>query len=326
MQRRMVLWAAAAAVAIGTSMGAAKAEPIKIAYLSPSFDISDAWERVFWAIQARLEEVGVEYEMQQLAVSTHVDHAGQLAQVEAVIAGGVDYVFLGPTEYEAAIPSLKKLKAAEIPTVVYNYLEPHEEDARAMMYVAFAHDEGGRLSGAWAAQHLRGNGKIAIIQGAPGVASDLRRDGFLSIVDQFPGIEVIMGPHTDFDRAKAFDAAQNLLAAHDDIDLIYGVSTTIGLGAGQAIRQANKSEEIASMGFGGTGDEIVAMDEGWLTASVLRPIDDSGVAVADAIVAHMKGEPVPQVWSGPFVMVDKDSDADEIVAYANRYSKPKMGR
>lgn len=80
------------------------------------------------------------------------------------------------------------------------------------------------------------------------------------------------------------------------------------------------------MGFGGTGDEIVAMDEGWLTASVLRPIDDSGVAVADAIVAHMKGEPVPQVWSGPFVMVDKDSDADEIVAYANRYSKPKMGR
>jgi hypothetical protein len=59
---------------------------------------------------------------------------------------------------------------------------------------------------------------------------------------------------------------------------------------------------------------------------VLRAIDDSGVAVADAIVAHMNGEPVPQVWSGPFVMVDKDSDADEIVAHANRYSDPKMGR
>jgi ABC-type sugar transport system substrate-binding protein len=323
----MVLWAAAATVALGTTIGAAQAEPIKIAYLSPSFDISDAWERVYWAIQARLEEQGVEYEMQQLAVPTHVDHAGQLAQVEAVIAGGVDYVFLGPTEYEAAIPALKQLKAAGVPTVVYNYLEPHaDEDARGMMYVAFAHDEGGRLSGAWAAQHLRGNGKIAILQGAPGVASDLRRDGFLSIVEQFPGIEVIMGPYTDFDRSKAFDAAQNLLTAHDDIDLIYGVSTTIGLGAGQAIRQAGKSDEIASMGFGGTGDEIIAMDEGWLTASVLRPIDDSGVAVADAIIAHTKAEPVPQVWSGPFVMVDKDSNADDIIAYSNRYSQPKMGR
>ena len=135
-----------------------------------------------------------------------------------------------------------------------------------------------------------------------------------------------MGPYTDFDRSKAFDAAQNLLTAHDDIDLIYGVSTTIGLGAGQAIRQAKKTDEIASMGFGGTGDEIIAMKEGWLTASVLRPIDDSGVGIADAIAAHVNGEEMPLVWSGPFVMVDKDSDADEIVAYANRYSKPKMGR
>lgn len=80
------------------------------------------------------------------------------------------------------------------------------------------------------------------------------------------------------------------------------------------------------MGYGGTGDEIVAINEGWLTASVLRSIDDSGVAVADAFVAHMKGEPVPQVWAGPFVMVDKGSDAAAIVAHANRYSKPKMGR
>ncbi|MEM7026445.1 MAG: substrate-binding domain-containing protein, partial [Pseudomonadota bacterium] len=311
----------------GTGIGAAQAEPVKIAYLSPSFDISDAWERVFWAIQGRLDELGVDYEMQQLAVQSHVDHAGQLAQVEGVIAADVDYVFLGPTEYEAAIPALKKLKAAEKPTVVYNFLEPHkDEDARAMMYVAFAHDEGGRLSGAWAAQHLRGNGKIAILQGAPGVVSDLRMNGFLSVVEQFPGIEVEIGPHTDFDRTKAFDAAQNLLTAHDDIDLIYGVSTTIGLGAGQAVRQAGKSEEIATMGFGGTGDEIVAMGEGWLTASVLRPIDDSGVAVADAIAAHIAGEDVPQVWSGPFVMVDKDSDTGEIVEYSNRYSKPKMGR
>ena len=41
------------------------------------------------------------------------------------------------------------------------------------------------------------------------------------------------------------------------------------------------------------------MKEGWLTASVLRPIDDSGVAVADAFVAHSKGEDVPLVWAAP---------------------------
>jgi len=327
MLSRRLLIIMAALMGLSFSPSDARAEPMRIAYLSPSFDVSDAWERVYWAIQARLEELGVEHETQALAVASHVDHAGQLAQVESVIAKGADYVFLGPTEYEAAIPALKKLKQAEIPTVVFNFLEPHEdESARAMMYVAFSHEEGGRLSGEWAAEHLGGKGKIAILQGAPGVVSDQRSGGFLKVVEEYPDIEIIMGPHTDFDRSKAFDAAQNLLTAHDDIDLIYGVSTAVGLGAAQVVKQAGKSDQIATMGFGGTGDEIVAMDEGWLTASVLRSIDDSGVAIADAFVAHSKGEEVPEVWSGPFVMVDKDSDAAALVEEANRYSKPKMGR
>ncbi len=326
MLRRMFIAAAALAV-FALSPPAAKAESMRIAYLSPSFDISDAWERVFWSMQGRLEELGVDFEVQQLAVASHVDHAGQLAQVESVIAGGVDYVFLGPTEFEAAIPALRKLKQAGVPTVVYNFTTPHEDEAaRAMSYIAFAHYPGGVKSGEWAAEQLGGKGKVLILRGAPGVVSDERGGGFLSVVEQYPDIEVVMGPYTDFDRAKAYDAAQNMLAAHPDINLIYGMSTTIGLGAAQVVRQMDKSEEILTMGFGGTGDEITAMKEGWLTASVLRPIDDSGVAVADAFVAHSKGEEVPLVWGGSFVMVDRWSDTGEILEYANRYSRPKMGR
>ena len=326
-RRFLIALTALAAFAAAFATTASRAEPMRIAYLSPSFDISDAWERTFWAIQGRLDELGVEYEIQALAVISHVDHAGQLAQVESVIARGVDYVFLGPTEYEAAIPALRKLKQAGVPTVVYNYIEPHEDEmARAMSYIAFAHYPGGVMTGEWAVKWLDGKGKVAILQGAPGVASDQRKNGFLEVVEKYPDIEVIVGPYTDFDRSKAYDAAQNMLTAHPDLDMIYGVSTTIGLGAGQAVRQIGKSDEIATMGFGGTGDEIVAMKEGWLTASVLRCIDDGGVGVADAFVAHSKGEEVPQVWSGPFVMIDKNSDADSLTVNCNRYSRPKMGR
>lgn len=312
------------------SLGAveqAKADTVEIAYLSPSFDVSDAWERVYYAMSGRLDELGIDYNVQQLAVANATDHAGQLAQVESVIQRGVDYVFLGATEYESAIPALRKLKAAGIPAVVYNFLEPHEdEQARAMRYIAFDHEEGGRLAGSWAALALNGKGKIAILQGVPGVVSDQRMNGFRSIVDNFPDIEVVVGVHTDFDRVKAYDATQNLLAAHDDLDLIYGVSTAVGLGAGQAVRQAGKSEEIKTMGFGGTGDEITAMAEGWLSASPLRCIDDSGVAVADAFVKQMNGEEVSVVWSGPFRMIDADTDADAMIEHCTRYSRPAMNR
>ncbi|MBX2882063.1 MAG: sugar ABC transporter substrate-binding protein [Granulosicoccus sp.] len=326
-RRFLVTLTASIALASTLATTAAAAEPWRIAYLSPSFDTSDAWERNYWAIQGRLDELGIEYEMQALAVASHVDHAGQLAQVESVLTRGVDYVVLGPTEYEAAIPALRKLKQANVPTVLYNYIEPHEDEtARAMTYVAFDHYEGGRMTGEWAAKWLGGKGKVAIILGAPGQTSDLRKNGFLEVVDQYSDIEIVIGPYTDFDRSKAYDAAQNLLTAHPDLDMIYGLSSSIGLGAGHAVRQIDKSDEIATMGFGGTGDEIVAMNEGWLTASVLRCIDDGGAGVADAMVAHSKGEEVPQVWSGPFVMVDKNSDAESMVGDCNRYSRPKMGR
>jgi len=305
----------------------AQAKPLRIAYLSPSFDISDAWERVYWSMRGRLNELNIKYEVIQLAVQDASDHAGQLAQIESVIQRGADYMMLGATEYRSAIPGLRKLKAAKIPTVVYNFLEPHEDEtARAMQYIAFDHTEGGRMAGKWTVERLKSKGKIAILQGVPGVVSDQRKNGFLEVVKQHPGIEVIIGVHTDFDRLKAFDATKNLLAAHPDLNLIYGVSTAVGLGIGQAIQAAGKSKSIYSIGFGGTGDEIKAMKEGWLSASPLRSIDDSGVAVADAFVTHMKGEKVAPVWSGPFVMVDAWTDASAVVAHSNRYSRPLMGR
>ena len=164
MKLRGLFAALAAALTLALTAPAAKAEPVRIAYLSPSFDISDAWERTFWSMQGRLEELGIDFEVQALAVASHVDHAGQLAQVESVIAGGVDYVFLGPTEFEAAIPALRKLKQADIPTVVFNFSSPHEDESvRAMSYIAFAHYPGGVKSGEWAAEHLGGKGKVLLL-------------------------------------------------------------------------------------------------------------------------------------------------------------------
>lgn len=328
LNRRKILGIAlSAAIGLAGSTASLAQDKMQIAYLSPSFDISDSWERVYWAMRGRLDEQAVEYDVIQLAVQDATDHAGQLAQVESVIQRGVDYVMLGATEYESAIPGLRKLKAAGVQTVVYNFLEPHkDEKARAAQYIAFDHFEGGRISGEWAAGRLNGEGKLAVLQGVPGVVSDLRMKGFLSVIEKSPDIEVVIGVHTDFDRLKAFDATNNLIVAHPDLDLIYGVSTGVGLGIGQSLKGAGLSDKVLSMGFGGTGDEITAMAEGWLSASVFRMIDDSGVAVADTFIALSKEETVEPVWSGPFTMIDWETDAKKLIAEANRYSLPAMGR
>ncbi len=328
-------WVAAGLLAAATPPASAQDanKTYQIAFVTPSFDISDAWERVYWAVQARLDELDVKYETQLLSMERHNDHATQLDQVQALIQRGADYVFFGPAEYETAVVPLRLMKKAGIGVVVYNFLDPHEaEDARALQYIAFDHHEGGRLTGEWIALNTLGKGmtkaRVAIIQGTAGVVSDQRRDGILSVLKQHPTIEVILGPYAEFDRVKGYEAAQNLIAAHPDLDLIIGLSTTMGLGAAQAIRQAGLTDRIKSMGYGGTADEIAAIKEGWLSASISRNIDDSGAQAADTFVKHMKGEldQIPVSWSGPYFMIDAVSDAGAFVAHATRYSKPKMGR
>ena len=334
--RLLAAVSAAMALMVAAMMPASAQDSSKtyqIAFITPSFDISDAWERVYWAVQARLDELGVTYETQLLSMERHNDHATQLAQVESVLARGVDYVFFGPAEFETAVTPMRMLNEAGVGVVIYNFFDPHEEeDARALQYIAFEHNEGGRITGEWIALNTLGRGmteaKVAIIQGTPGVVSDQRRDGILSVLDLHPTIEVILGPYAEFDRVKGYEAAQNLITAHPDLDLIIGLSTTMGLGAAQAIRQAGLTDQIMSMGYGGTADEIQAIEEGWLSASISRNIDDSGAQAADTFVKHMNGEldQIPLSWSGPYFMIDAKADWQGFVDHATRYSKPKMGR
>jgi len=55
-------------------------EPIKIGYTSPGFDLSDALGRYYDSFVARLDEIGIPYEIVLNTVASHTAHAEQLAQ------------------------------------------------------------------------------------------------------------------------------------------------------------------------------------------------------------------------------------------------------
>ena len=280
-------------------------------------------------MQYRLDELGVDYELITLAVSSHVAHEEQLSQVESVIIRGVDYMMLGPTAFDAVVPALKALGEAGVPTVLYNYTQAHEDaEARAavIQYIGFDHGFGGRLVGAWIANHLNGKGTVAVIYGAPGPISDGRGGEAIKVLNLFPDIEIVFEYYADFDRMKGYEATSDLLMAYPDIDVIYACSTTMALGAASAVAEVGKSDQIAVIGFGGTGEELEAIRKGTMAASPLRMIDDSGIGVADAFYAHMQGEKIPQIWTGPFVMLDNYEEGKDSFAQATRVSKPIMGR
>lgn len=302
-------------------------EPIRIGFATPSFDISDAWARWYWAMYLRLEEAGVPFETNMQATGAHDAHAQQLGQVESLIAAGVDYMVIGPTQLEAARPAIEATHDAGIPLIIINYARRLEDDNDTLMYTGFDHEYGGYLNGVHIARTAGGEGTLAGLRLTPGPLDNQRWGGAMAVVEQ-TDIEVVYDTYAQADRQKAYDATTDILTRYPDLDMIYATSSSMALGAASAAETLGVSLDI--WGFGGTVDEVDFMQDGLMTGSVFRFQDDGGIAVAEAIKRHLEGreDEVPGVYMGDMVIAHKDMSSEEfreLLERAHRYSKEEMG-
>ena len=86
----------------GEAMADPPGEPVKIAFIYPSQDVSDFWLRNYQAMMKRLEEIGIPTDDMQYA-SDVGDHVIQATYVDQVEQEDFDYVVFGPTELQGQI-------------------------------------------------------------------------------------------------------------------------------------------------------------------------------------------------------------------------------
>ncbi len=297
--------------------------PIVIGNTSPSFDVSDGWRRYYWALRNRLEEAGIPHEVSFQSASRHDAHGEQLAQVESMIASGVDYIVLGPTELDAQQVAIRQIHEAGIPLIIMNHSRRLDWDDQTLLYTAFDHEVGGVITGEWLNERLGGSGNLAFLRILPGDMDDQRFGGIMGMLEG-GDYNVVDETFAHCERQRAFDAAESIMAAHPDLDMLVGLCSANAMGAAPAVGAMNP--EVQVIGFGGTPDEVDAMLQGRMAGSVFRLIDDAGVAAAHAIQLHLEGreDEIPRVFTGEYVMIDDtwtQERVDEINIYAERYTK-----
>ncbi|MEM6992590.1 MAG: hypothetical protein AAF721_18905 [Myxococcota bacterium] len=92
----------------GALMADPPSDPIKIAFIYPSQDVSDFWLRNYQAMMKRLEEMGIPAEDTQYA-SNVGDHVMQATYTDQVEQEDFDYVVFGPTELQVQQDNIKRL-------------------------------------------------------------------------------------------------------------------------------------------------------------------------------------------------------------------------
>ncbi len=201
--------------------------------------------------------------------------AKQVADVDSMIAQGIDVLFLPPREEKPLIPAVMKAKAAGVPTfLVDRSVDPNVATA-GKDYVAFLGsdfvDQGRRVAD-WTIENFKGDkGIIVELEGTTGSSpANDRKKGFDDEIATDPRFEIVASQSGDFARDQGRQVMETLLQAHPDVNIVYAHNDEMAIGAIQALELAGRKpgEDVTVVSIDGTRDALQAIIDGKMGVTV----------------------------------------------------------
>jgi ribose transport system substrate-binding protein len=259
---------------------------------------SPFWAAMETAAAREAEEQSVH--LVSLAADRETDVERQYQIIENLIQQGVDAILLAPAGSKELVTAIRKANDVGIPVFL---LDTRVDDAAAesvgaevLTYIGSDNFEGGAVAGRYLAEKLGGHGNVAIIEGISGhETADQRRLGFLQAIAEHPGIRVVASQTANWERALAYNVAENLLQAHPEIDAIFAANDEMALGAVEAIDAAQRLDRVSVIGFDAVPDALANIRTGRLLGSVAQfPGEMGRLGVMYAAVLLREGVRPPE--------------------------------
>ncbi len=201
--------------------------------------------------------------------------AKQVADVDSMIAQGIDVLFLPPREEKPLIPAVMKAKAAGIPTFLVDRSVDPNVAVAGRDYVAFLGsdfvDQGRRVA-EWTLENFTGEqGIIVQLEGTTGSSpANDRKRGFDEVMAQHDHMTIVASQSGDFARDLGRQVMETLLQAHPDVNIVYAHNDEMAIGAIQALELAGRKpgEDILVVSIDGTRDALQAIIDGKMGVTV----------------------------------------------------------
>lgn len=224
--------------------------------------------------------------------------AKQVADVDSMIAQGIDVLFLPPREEKPLIPAVMKAKAAGIPTfLVDRSVDPAVAQA-GRDYIAFLGSDfvdQGRRAAEWAVENFEGEkGIIVELEGTTGSSpANDRKKGFNDVIAQQDNMEIVASQTGDFARDQGRQVMETLLQAHPDVNIVYAHNDEMAIGAIQALELAGRKpgEDVLVVSIDGTRDALQAVIDGKMGVTV-ESSPFFGPLACDVMERYAEGEEI----------------------------------
>jgi ribose transport system substrate-binding protein len=234
----------------------------------------------------------------------------QTADVEDLISQDIDVLILTPVTADAMTPVTKKALEAGIKVITLD----REVNTPVTLHIGADNKQIGRAAAKYIAEELlKGKGNIIEIQGTLGASATIDRNvEFMEGLKEYPDVKVIASQTADYSREPALKYMEDMLQRFGpgEFTVVYAHNDEMALGAIQALKTANRLEDVFVVGIDGQNEAFDAIKADEMTATFTYP--NGGKEGVEYAYKLMQGEKVTSPLVLESVKVDK-SNIDEWV-------------
>jgi len=268
---------------------------------------------------ARSKELGWTIDVQ--APASEGDFQAFVTTVQQLLEKGVEGISINPIGTDSAVTAVKAANDKGIPILAHNFITPFSE-GKVNAYIGYDQWGGAEKLAAYTCELIaKKNGKPAaevqgkgfILLGIDGIFSHRRTGGFKAgLAKNCPNVVVVGEQTGEWLRTKGSEVASIALQQTPDIDVFYGNSDEMAIGAALAGEQLGKkiNEDFFAVGIDGNQPTLDLLKEGKFSATLGVDPVRMGVTVVDTMDKIFKGEEVPEIILTPSVVVTPENLQD----------------
>jgi|AntAceMinimDraft_12_1070368.scaffolds.fasta_scaffold02437_5 ribose transport system substrate-binding protein len=236
----------------------------------------------------------------------------QQAQMDQLIAQGVDGIILWPAVFGTTSTMLLAAQEAGIPVNISNSVVSDEE---VDLFNTFTGPSDVRIGSDQADivnDLLGGQGNIVVIEGQPGNTAAIGRLNGLTdrLAEVAPGITILGSQPANWLQAMAQTATSNLLTRFgDQVDVVVAADDVMAAGAAAAIKNSGLSG-ISLVGSGYYEVTPALIESGEQFATLFQSPCWDAVYALEKMVDVLNGVAVDKEYLMPVPVVTKDTMAD----------------
>lgn len=222
------------------------------------------------------------------------DAESTVKAVEDLISSGINALAVSTNFSEALVDAFATCKEQGIPVFYIGNLQLIPDVQASMTFwEGTRSDSAGYLGGLWMANYLDSiNYKKDLNVVQVSLIHDTlqqRYEGFAKGLTEKGYTVNLVNTVGDLTRENSLAGCEDMLTAHDDLDIFYGTAGTSALGAYDATQNAGRTE-VMVVGFDGEDEELKHINEGgnYIATICQDPVGESEVTV-EAIKTVLNG-------------------------------------